>query len=260
MQSEPAQAHGERIRVPVQVSVRELLFSGNHSDAIRPLGSPPPEVRAKRFTFPVTLRSISRGRIRRPLYASFQQTAPGPTLFCAERRHEYQIGSRLSNGKVRLYNQCRQSMAGESPKEDPLVEWLAWLMDESIRIGPWAIGLDPLIGLIPGFGDMAGAVVSALIITRAMQSGIAKSAILRMVINVALDSLAGAVPFFGDVFDFAFKSNVYNLRIYREALRGERKPVRDWFFILFVAVVLLAIIVLPIIGLIYLTRFLISYI
>src|SRR5439155_1250337 len=88
-------------------------------------------------------------------------------------------------------------MTGESPKEDPLVEWLAWLMDESIRIGPWAIGLDPLIGLIPGFGDMAGAVVSTLIITRAMQSGIAKSAILRMVINVALDSLAGAVPFFG---------------------------------------------------------------
>jgi hypothetical protein len=151
-------------------------------------------------------------------------------------------------------------MTGESPKEDPLVEWLAWLMDESIRIGPWAIGLDPLIGLIPGFGDMAGAVVSTLIITRAMQSGIAKSAILRMVINVALDSLAGAVPFFGDVFDFAFKSNVYNLRIYREALRGERKPLRDWFFILFVAVVLLAIIVLPIIGLIYLTRLLISYI
>src|SRR5204863_710771 len=95
----------------------------------------------------------------------------------------------------RLYNQYRQYMAGESPKEDPLVEWLAWLMDESIRIGPWAIGLDPLIGLIPGFGDMAGAVVSTLIITRAMQSGIAKSAILRMVINVALAALAGAVPF-----------------------------------------------------------------
>ena len=155
-------------------------------------------------------------------------------------------------------------MTGESPKEDPLVEWLAWLMDESIRIGPWAIGLDPLIGLIPGFGDMAGAVVSSLIIMRAVQSGVAKSAILRMVINVALDSLCGAIPFFGDVFDFAFKSNAYNLRIYREALRGERKPLRDWFFILFVALVLLAIIVLPIIGLIYLliylTRFLISHI
>ena len=153
-----------------------------------------------------------------------------------------------------------RSMPRESRKEDPLVEWLAWLMDESVRIGPWAIGIDPLIGLIPGFGDMAGAVVSSILIARAMQSGIAKSAILRMVINVALDSLAGAIPFVGDIFDFAFKSNVYNLRIYREALRGERKPLRDWLFILFVVLLLLVIILLPIVGLIYLTRLLVLYI
>jgi len=140
-----------------------------------------------------------------------------------------------------------------------LIEWLAWLMDESIRIGPWSVGLDGFIGLIPVFGDMAGTTVSALIIARAMRSGIAKSAILRMVINVALDSLAGAVPFFGDIFDFAFKSNTYNLKIYREALRGEREPVRDWFFILFVALILLAIVVLPIVGLIYLTKVLVTY-
>ena len=133
-------------------------------------------------------------------------------------------------------------------------------MDESVRVGPWAIGIDPLIGLIPGFGDMAGAVVSSILIARAMQSGIAKSAILRMVINVALDSLAGAIPFVGDIFDFAFKSNVYNLRIYREALRGERKPLRDWLFILFVVLLLLVIILLPIVGLIYLTRLLVLYI
>ena len=133
-------------------------------------------------------------------------------------------------------------------------------MDEAVRVGPWAIGIDPLIGLIPGFGDMAGAVVSSILVARAMQSGIAKSAILRMVINVALDSLAGAIPFVGDIFDFAFKSNVYNLRIYREALRGERKPLRDWLFILFVVLLLLVIILLPIVGLIYLTRLVISYI
>ena len=140
-----------------------------------------------------------------------------------------------------------------------MIEWLAWLMDESIRIGPWSVGLDGFIGLIPVFGDMAGTTVSALIIARAMRSGIAKSAILRMVINVALDSLAGSVPFFGDIFDFAFKSNTYNLKIYREALRGDRQPVRDWFFILFVFLILLAIVVLPIVGLIYLTKVLVTY-
>ena len=155
-------------------------------------------------------------------------------------------------------------MARRIPKEyreeDPLIEWLAWLMDESIRIGPWAIGLDGFIGLIPGIGDMAGAAISSVIIARAMKSGIPKSAVIRMVINVAVDSLVGAVPFLGDIFDFAFKSNTYNLKIYREALRGERQPIRDWLFIIFVAVILLTIIILPIVGLVYLTRILITYI
>ena len=155
-------------------------------------------------------------------------------------------------------------MARRIPKEyreeDPLIEWLAWLMDESIRIGPWAIGLDGFIGLIPGIGDMAGAAISSVIIARAMKSGIPKSAVIRMVINVALDSLVGAVPFLGDIFDFAFKSNTYNLKIYREALRGERQPIRDWLFIIFVAVILLTITILPIVGLLYLTRILITYI
>ncbi len=144
-------------------------------------------------------------------------------------------------------------------EEDPFIEWLAWLMDDSIRIGPWAVGLDGFIGLIPGIGDMAGAAVSAIIIARAMQSGIPKSAIIRMVINVAVDALAGAVPLFGDIFDFAFKSNRYNVQIYREAIRGEREPLRDWIFILFVSLILLAVVLLPIVGLIYLTKFLMSY-
>ena len=144
--------------------------------------------------------------------------------------------------------------------EDPVIEWLTWLMDESIRIGPWGIGLDGFLGLIPGIGDMAGAAVSAVIIARAMQNGVSKSAILRMVANVGLDSFVGAVPFLGDLFDFAFKANTYNLKIYREAIRGERQPMRDWLFIAMVTIILLMIIVLPILGLVYLTRLVVSYI
>jgi hypothetical protein len=129
-------------------------------------------------------------------------------------------------------------------EEDPLIEWLAWLMDSSIRVGPWSVGLDPLIGLIPGIGDMAGA------------AGISKSATIRMVMNVAFDSLLGVVPFLGDFFDFAYKSNIYNLQIYRESIRGDRQPVRDWLFIGIVSLILLVIVLLPIVGLIYLIRLL----
>jgi hypothetical protein len=144
-------------------------------------------------------------------------------------------------------------------EEDPLIEWLAWLMDNSIRVGPLSLGLDGVLGLIPGIGDMAGAAVSSLIIIRAMKAGIPKSAVMRMLINVALDSLAGTVPFFGDIFDFAFKSNTYNLQIYRETIRGERQPLRDWVFIGFVSFLLLIIVLLPVIGLIYLLNALLTY-
>jgi hypothetical protein len=147
-------------------------------------------------------------------------------------------------------------MKKKRPSDDPLLEWLAWLMDESIAIGPWKIGLDGLVGLVPGLGDMAGAAVSGFIILGAAQRGIARSAVIRMVINVAVDAFLGALPLIGDIFDFAFKSNTRNIQIYREALRGERTVVKDWVFIGVVALLLLVIFSAPLVGLIYLGRYL----
>src|SRR5262245_40363830 len=126
--------------------------------------------------------------------------------------------------------------------EDPLAEWLAWLMDESIAIGRWKIGLDGFIGLIPGIGDITGAGISAFIIARAMQAGVSRGAITRMIINLAVDTIVGSLPLFGDIFDFAYKSNVKNVEIYRQALRGERTAVRDWAFIVLVTLILVVIV------------------
>ena len=142
------------------------------------------------------------------------------------------------------------------PSDDPFLEWLAWLMDESIAIGPWKFGLDGVVGLIPGVGDMAGAAVSAVIILGAARRGIARSAVIRMVINVATDAFVGFLPVVGDIFDFAYKSNMRNMQIYREAMTGERRAVRDWAFIGFVALVLFVILLLPLVGLLYLARYL----
>jgi len=127
-------------------------------------------------------------------------------------------------------------------------------MDSSIGIGPISIGLDGLIGLIPGFGDIAGSIISALIVLRALQRGVHHAAIIRMVVNIAIDSLLGSLPIIGDAFDFAFKANIRNLEIYKQSLSGDRQPLRDWGFIILVVVILLAITVLPILGLIYLTH------
>ena len=149
--------------------------------------------------------------------------------------------------------------AGDRRVDDELAEQLAWLMDSSIQMGPISIGLDGLIGLIPGLGDVVTNVVSAMIVIRALQRGVHQSAILRMLLNLGIDTAVGSVPVVGDFFDFAYKANMKNIRIYRDALSGGRKPLRDWLFIALVIAILVAMIVLPIFGLIYLLRIISSW-
>jgi hypothetical protein len=117
------------------------------------------------------------------------------------------------------------------PAPDPWIRHLAYLMDGAIPIGRWSIGLDPLIGMIPGIGDLIGALISMVIVARAVQAGIPRVAVARMLANIAVDTLVGTIPLFGDAFDFAFKSNLKNLKIYEESLLDRRaSAVRHWWF------------------------------
>lgn len=87
-------------------------------------------------------------------------------------------------------------------------------MDKSIRLpGGYRVGLDGLLGLIPGVGDFLASTVSGYIVWQAYQAGVPKSVLLRMLINVAVDLLVGAIPIVGDVFDFVFKANSRNLAL-----------------------------------------------
>ena len=159
------------------------------------------------------------------------------------------------------YNHGMKSGAKETEKtafNDRLSEYLACLMDSSIQIGPVSLGLDGLIGLIPGLGDVTTSIVSALIVLRAVQNGVHRAAIMRMLLNLGFDTLLGSIPLAGDVFDLAWKSNVRNLQIYREAMSGARNPRKDWAFIAIVVAVLLVLMILPILGLIYLVKLIAS--
>jgi hypothetical protein len=142
---------------------------------------------------------------------------------------------------------------------DPLVEQIAWLMDRSIPIGPYRIGLDGILGLLPGGGDLIGALVSGVIVMRALKIGLPKSAIARMMANIAVDAVLGAVPIIGDLFDFAFKANVRNLEIFRTATARRREPLKDWGFVAGIALLFLAILAIPVILAIWLVRLLSSH-
>jgi hypothetical protein len=130
------------------------------------------------------------------------------------------------------YERPRVDYSGVRPHPaDEVVERLAWLMDNSIPLpGGWRIGLDPLIGLIPGVGDLVGTLVSTAIVYQAHRAGLPRATVLRMVANVGIDAAVGAIPFLGDAFDFAFKANTKNLQLYRQARAGLHKTQHDvWF-------------------------------
>ena len=114
-------------------------------------------------------------------------------------------------------------------------------MDAAIEIPGTKIkiGLDPLIGLIPGIGDGAGAVVSLYILYRAFQLGVPRSVLLRMAINIGIDTLVGSVPVIGDVFDVAWKANIKNVELIEKytVAPNTTKRFSCWFLLgfLFIA-------------------------
>ena len=77
---------------------------------------------------------------------------------------------------------------------------------------------------------MTTGAVGALIIARASMSGIPRATVFRMIANVAIDSLLGSIPVVGDLFDFTFKANTKNVRLYRAALQGGRRVEKDLVF------------------------------
>jgi hypothetical protein len=104
---------------------------------------------------------------------------------------------------------------------------LAWLLDSSIRLpGGFRVGLDGLIGLIPGFGDAVGALISLYVVRRASALGLPKPVLARMLLNVGLEAVVGAIPILGDLFDFAFKANQRNVALARRYAVDARREQR----------------------------------
>jgi hypothetical protein len=104
---------------------------------------------------------------------------------------------------------------------------LAWYLDNSIQLPGLnvRVGIDPLVGLIPGIGDTIGAIMSSYILSEAARLGAPKSILLKMAFNIAVDALAGTLPIFGDLFDFGWKTNQRNARILGDYLDNPRETV-----------------------------------
>jgi len=123
--------------------------------------------------------------------------------------------------------------------------WLALIMDDFLRVPGTKLrfGLDPIIGLLPGIGDVTSAIVSAVALVHAALSGVPKILLARMAMNILINELVGIIPGLGDAFSFWFKSNVRNyelLRRYSATPAGSRRG--DWIFVIAVLSLLFVIV------------------
>ena len=126
------------------------------------------------------------------------------------------------------------------------VETLAWLLDNSIPVpflGGRRFGADAIIGLIPGFGDLASAGLGLLVVWRASRMGFPRIVVARMLMNTAIDTVVGAIPLLGDLFDLWFKSNARNLDIARRWLEQPDRSARsEWLAILLIVAILVGMV------------------
>ena len=111
---------------------------------------------------------------------------------------------------------------------------IAWLLDDLVRVPGTSrrFGLDPVLGLLPGGGDIAGGALSAYIVLAAARLGAPSSVILRMGWNIVVDTVLGAVPLLGDLFDAWWKANRRNVALLESYMEQPGSARRSSRFVL----------------------------
>jgi hypothetical protein len=101
-------------------------------------------------------------------------------------------------------------------KRFKMASFLANLLDNRFKVGKYSFGIDPILGLIPGGGDLIALAISLYIVYLGIEMKLPIAKVLQMLLNVGVDTLVGAIPFFGDLFDIGYKANMRNLKILKE--------------------------------------------
>ncbi|HRH57533.1 MAG TPA: DUF4112 domain-containing protein [Chitinophagales bacterium] len=123
---------------------------------------------------------------------------------------------------------------------------LTKLMDSQFRIPGTSItfGIDPIIGLIPGLGDVLDYAISAYLLVSMVQNGASGKSVAKMILNITIDGIVGLIPFFGRFFDIFYKANRRNLILAIEHFEEGKHQGSAWPIVLPILGVLLLIFIL----------------
>lgn len=153
------------------------------------------------------------------------------------------VGKLLKSPVTRL----RRLTPGQTQRLE-LLRRIAQTLDSAMRVPgtSFRFGLDPILGLIPGVGDLVSPLFTLGILFQARDLGVPHVVQLRMIFNVAIDVLIGFVPLFGDLFDFAWKANNRNMALLERHAHEEHGPSRgDWLFVAACVALLVVIAAVP---------------
>lgn len=133
-----------------------------------------------------------------------------------------------------------------SKQDDGNIEWMDMVsdfLDSRFRIPGTSItfGADFLVGLIPGIGDVVGYVASSALVVAMARNGVSSGILLKMLGNVILDAVVGAIPIIGDLFDLTYKANRRNFNMLKKYHESGKRGGNAWGAVIVVLLVLVAI-------------------
>lgn len=126
------------------------------------------------------------------------------------------------------------------------IRTLGHLLDNAVPIpgSGYRVGIDPLLGLIPGAGDVVSLILSAYIVIEAARFKLSASTLFRMVFNIVLEAVVGTVPLLGDAVDFVWKANAQNLALLESHLNDPQpNQAADKKFIIIAFIILAALVI-----------------
>ena len=155
----------------------------------------------------------------------------------------------------------RGGRAGRALSDENL-DMLSHVLDDCLRIPGTSVrfGLDAIVGLVPGIGDVIGGLASCILIGAAWFRGVPYITLTRMAVNVGIEVLVGSVPFLGDAFDVAWKANRRNYKLLtRHVEQPRRHTWRDWGFLLALVMGIVLVFSLPLIALAWVLGYLMAH-
>ena len=161
----------------------------------------------------------------------------------------------ISAAEVLSPNRSWREKAAAGPFSDEHLDALSHLLDDFLRIPgtPIRFGLDGIVGFIPGAGDILAGLASTIIILAAWVRGVPYIILARMVLNVLIETIVGAIPFLGNLFDIAWRANRRNYKLLEGSIADPRRhSLTSWLVFGVLAITLLGIMLLPALLLAYL--------